>query len=104
MAWLPGPLGSVAYGTSKKVAVTASAATSIVTANEPQIGVVIRVISLDAAVTLGGSDITIDSSTAPGAHVLTAANQGLTLNVTGAIYAITASGSASLAITVLNLP
>lgn len=99
---LPQPLGSVAYGDSKKTAV-ASAATTICTAQEAQMGFVIRVISLDSAVTFGGSDITADSGAAPGAHVLTAANQGLILNFTGALYAVTQGGSASLAITAINL-
>lgn len=100
---LPAPLGSVKYGASKKVSI-ASAATIVVTANEPAIGLVVRAISLDSAVTFGNSDITADSGAKPGAHILTAANQGLLLNITDSVYAVTQSGSASLAVTVLLMP
>jgi hypothetical protein len=100
---LPVPLGSVKYGASKKVTVTSSAQL-IVSANEAAIGVVVRVLSLDSGVGFGSSDITIDSGTKPPAHFLSAANQGLILNITDSIYALCQSGSASLAVTVLLLP
>lgn len=104
LEFLPHPLGSVSYGVSKKVTVTSGASLQICTASEAQMGYVVRVISTDGQVSFGGSDLTNDSGAAPGAHALQSASQGLVINMTGAVYAITSAGSASLAITALDLP
>jgi len=71
-------------GQSKKVAVTASAAVALIGDTSSQLGVVVRCISLDGSyVAIGSSAITLDSSTAPGAFVITNIQSGLTLNITG---------------------
>jgi hypothetical protein len=95
-------LASARYGESQKVTVTAGA-TLVLDSSSSQVGVVVRVISLAGAslVSFGGSTITNDAGAKPGAHGLTAANSGLTLNITGDIYGICDAGSAVLAVTPL---
>ncbi len=63
----------------------------------------LRVISMTGnQVTLGDASLSQDASTAPGAVILMAVDQGISLNVTGEIYAITDSGNVVLAVTPLH--
>lgn len=98
-------IGSVYFNQGKKVAIT-SAATSVITGASAGAGCMIRVIDMSATasqITFGNATLEADSGTAPGAFILSAANQGTTLNVTGEIYALCDSGSANLAVTPLRI-
>jgi len=99
-----GSVGSVYYGQSKKVTLgTTASATSIITAASATMGCVVRVISMGSGqITFGDSSITVDSGAKPGAHILQAANQGLTLNITGNIYGIISAATCVLAVTPLH--
>lgn len=99
-----GSIASVYMDQGKKAAV-ASAAASIISAASAGAGCIIRVLDMTGStqITIGNSSLELDSGTAPGALILSAVNEGLTLNITGDVYAICDAGSANLAVTPLRI-
>lgn len=98
-----GSIASVFMGQGSKAALTSAAATALIAASSMGVGCIIRVLDMSTAsqITIGNSTLTQDASTAPGALILSAVDEGLTLNISGDIYGIVNSGSANLAITPL---
>lgn len=90
-------------GQSKKVTCTAASAAELISNASSHLGVCVRVISMDGSyVSFGNSTLEVDTGTAPGSLVITNVMSGLILNFTGGIYAITDSGSASIAVQPIN--
>lgn len=100
-----GSIQSARLATSKKVEVS-NVAVQIVSASSANVGVLVRYLSANLGtpqISFGNSTLTSDGGLTPGALFMQAAGQGLTLNITGDIFAIASSSTVNLIVQPLFL-
>lgn len=98
--YMPNTHASARYGTGKKVTVTTTASV-IISASSHQVGCVVRVLELNGGatkVTFGNENLTSDSGSTPGGHLLSLEGQGFDLNITGNILAVTDQDTAVIVV------
>jgi len=100
LGFTPDYLTAGTIGQAKKVAATSGGNVELIGSTSAPVGIFVRVIANTGStmVMLGDTNMTADSSTSPGAIIIVGADSGLSLNLSGALYARTDAGSATIAV------
>jgi len=100
LGFTPDYLTAGTLGQAKKVVATSGGNVELIGSTSAPVGIFVRVMSNTGStmVMLGDTNMTADSSTSPGAIIIVGAQSGLAINLSGAIYARTDAGTATIAV------
>jgi len=113
LGFTPDYLTAGTLGQAKKVVATSGGNVELIGSTSAPVGIFVRVMSntgstmvmlgdtnmtADSSTSPGAINMTADSSTSPGAIIIVGAQSGLAINLSGAIYARTDAGTATIAV------